>query len=74
MKSLRSHFNQKQLDVFQKVGYELSDEKDYSDDEMSDMEEKISVYFQMHGLGDNDGVNSTGQICESIMDIFSEIN
>lgn len=73
MKKMRSHFTEKQLKIFQAAGYDLSDETDYSDDEICNMEEAVSDYFQLHGLGDNDTVNEIGQTCEGIMDIFGEM-
>ena len=59
-----------QLNLFEQLNYHLTDDYEYSDDEIIEMIEAVEDYFAYHGLADNSGVNDTGILCESILDVF----
>ena len=44
-----------------------------TDEQIIELDDKVSDYLAMHGLGKNDGVTPTGRICESILDLLSEL-
>ena len=72
MERIKHLFNEKQIQTFKDAGIELED-KNYSNQEIIDMEDTISDYFQDYGIDENDEINEKGNICESIMDIFASL-
>ena len=50
MKGLRSWFNEKQLNLLEKLNYHLTDDHDYSDDEIIEIIEAVENYLMMHGF------------------------
>jgi hypothetical protein len=44
-----------------------------TDDEINEIDEKVSDYFTNHGIDEKDEVNDIGMLCESIMDILGEL-
>ena len=44
-----------------------------TDEQIIELDDKVSDYLTMHGLGKNDDVTPTGRICESILDLLSEL-
>lgn len=66
-------FNREQIELLNKVGFEFDVTGELSDDEILEIDHKVSDYFIYEGLGDNDKVNDIGLICESIMDILGEL-
>ena len=37
------------------------------------LEEFIADYFQIHGIEANDDINDVGVMCESIIDVLSDV-
>ena len=70
MKGLRSWFNEKQLNLLEKLNYHLTDDYDYSDDEIIEIIEAVENYLMMHGFEKDYVPNDIGYACESILDIF----
>ena len=73
MKGLRSWFNEKQLNLLEKLNYHLTDDYDYSDDEIIEIIEAVENYLMMHGFEKVYVPNDIGNACESILDIFGTI-
>ena len=69
---MKLNFNIEQINLLTKIGFDFDVEEDLSDDEIVMIDEKVSDYFAYHGLGDNDSINETGELCESIMNILGE--
>lgn len=44
-----------------------------TDEQVLEIDEKVSDYLAMHGFGKNDDITPTGRICESILDLLSEL-
>lgn len=44
-----------------------------TDEQILELDEKVSDYLSVHGIGKNDDITPTGQICESILDLLSEL-
>ena len=70
MKGLRSWFNEKQLNLLEKLNHHLTDDYDYSDDEIIEIIEAVENYLMMHGFEKDYVPNDIGNACESILDIF----
>ena len=70
MKGLPSWFNEKQLNLLEKLNYHLTDDYDYSDDEIIEIIEAVENYLMMHGFEKDYVPNDIGNTCESILDIF----
>lgn len=66
-------FNKEQIELLNKIGFDFDVTSKLSDDEILEIDDKVSDYFAYHGLGDNDTVNGVGLICESIMDVLGEL-
>lgn len=70
---MKLDFNEMQIELLNKIGFEFDVTGILSDDEIMEIDDKVSDYFAYNGLGDNDTVNDVGLLCESIMDILGEI-
>jgi len=64
-------FNDKQLELLNQIGFSFDVQKDLSDAEYFEIDQKVSDYMMTNGF-ENDEPNQIGLICESIMDILSE--
>ncbi|WP_154646050.1 hypothetical protein [Peptoanaerobacter stomatis] len=67
---MKIDFDNKQMDLLNKIGFPFSLSEDLSDDDILLIDEKVSEYFQLNGI-DNDRVNDIGLVCESIIDCIS---
>jgi hypothetical protein len=70
---MKLNFNEEQVELIKKLDLDFDASGELSDDEIFEIDEKISDYFASHGLGDNDKVNKIGLVCESIMDILGDL-
>lgn len=70
MKKMKIDFDNKQMDLLNKIGFPFSLSEDLSDYDILLIDEKVSEYFQLNGI-DNDRVNDIGLVCESIIDCIS---
>ncbi len=70
---MKLNFNEEQIRVLSEIGFNFDFLGDLSDDEILEIDEKVSDYFAYHGLSDDDTVNEVGLICESIMDILGDL-
>lgn len=70
MTGVRSVFTEEELDFMKKhIGLELSDTKDYTDDELTDIYEQITT--ELPYAYDSDGYPlEQGQLFEAIVDKF----
>lgn len=44
-----------------------------TDEQILELDEKVTDYLAMHGFGKNDDITPTGRLCESILDLLSEL-
>ncbi|AGI38489.1 hypothetical protein ODU73_000417 [Thermoclostridium stercorarium] len=66
-------FNEEQLKIIKKLGLNYDLIQDLSDDECAELEEKVGDYYTLHCLDENYEPNEEGRICESILDLLSEL-
>lgn len=59
-------FDDKQKELLKQLG--ISDNQEYTADNLLDIEEKVSRHLSFAGISDNE-VNAVGRLCESILDI-----
>lgn len=72
MKSISKWFSKDALDELRKMGIELDDNRDYTDDDLLDLYERITEEFPY--AYDEDGMPlRTGKIFEEIVDAFEEM-
>lgn len=60
-------FNEKQINLMQKIGLHL-DFEHLSDDDWVLIEEKVGDYYNLNTLDEDYKPNAEGRICESILD------
>lgn len=70
---MKLNFNKEQIELLNKIGFDFDVTSELSDDEIFEIDDKVSDYFAYNGLNDDDEVNDVGLICESIMDILGEL-
>lgn len=70
---MKLNFNKEQIELLNKIGFDFDVTSELSDDEILEIDDKVSDYFAYNGLSDKDEVNDVGSICESIMDILGEL-
>ena len=66
-------FNEAQLNVLKKLGLNYNSTQDLSEDELVDLEERVGDYLTLHCLDENYEPNEEGKICESILDLLTEL-
>lgn len=57
--------------VLDKISFDFDIDGELTDDQVLEIDEKVTDYLQMHGFGgtnENMTVNPTGRICEHIID------
>lgn len=59
--------------VLDKIKVDFDVRSDMTDEQVLEIDEKVSDYLAMHGFGKNDDITPTGRICESILDLLSEL-
>ena len=60
-------FSKEQIDFMKSIGLSL-DFDNMNDDDMVQIEDVVSGMLQRSGFDENDRINSTGKMCESILD------
>lgn len=70
MKNVRSIFNEQQNNLLKTIGIELSDDIDYSDDELIDIYDKITDHYQVAAFDKNSRPLPIARKWETIIDIF----
>lgn len=70
---MKLDFNEKQIELLNKIGFDFNIMGELSDENILEIDDKVSDYFAYNGIGDNDTVNHVGLVCESIMDVLGEI-
>lgn len=56
--------------VLDRLHFDFDINGDLTDEQVLEIDDKVSDYLQMHGLGEADGhttVNTTGRLCEDIL-------
>lgn len=59
--------------ILDKIQINFDVNSNMTDNQVLELDNKVCDYFAMHGIGKNDEVNPTGRICESILDLLSEL-
>ena len=72
METIKHLFNEEQLEMFKKIGKPIED-REYSDDEILELEDLISDRLMYSGFDGDYNINEEGRICESILDIFGDM-
>lgn len=70
MKNVKSKFNENQLFVLSKLGIFLTDDKEYSDDELMEFHDKITDEYLSKAFDELGEPNSLAKVFEQIIDIF----
>lgn len=70
MKGLRSVFTDEQNEMLKNIGIDLSDEIDYTDDELIDMYDVMTRHYVEVSFDDNDEPLPICYVWESIIDTF----
>lgn len=70
MKKVKSIFNSEQLKMLEEIGIELSDDKDYTVDELDDIYDEITGHYQVAAFDKNGDPLPITSDWESIIDTF----
>ena len=70
MKNVKSLFNEKQNKMLEEIGVNLSADKDYTDDELDDIYDKITEHYQVAAFDKNSDPLPIAKEWEKIIDIF----
>ncbi len=69
MRNVESIFNSKQLDMMREIGIVFSADKDYTDDELDDIYDKITSHYQVAAFKNSEPLPIAFE-WERIIDIF----
>ena len=61
-------FNEKQIELVQRIGVSVNSFDSLTDEEIEQIEEKVSEHLQKHGFDKDYKPTEEGKICESILD------
>lgn len=70
MKNVKSLFDEKQIEMLEEIDIELSDDIDYTDDELDDIYDKITEHYQVAAFDKNSDPLPIAKEWEEIIDIF----
>ena len=70
---MKLDFNEKQVALLQKIGFEFDVLGDLTDEQILEINEKVEDYFARYGITPKDEVNAVGLVCESIIDLISDL-
>lgn len=70
MKNLKVLYNEEQLAMLKSIGIDLDTDKDYSVDELNDIYDKITDYYQVACFDKNGEPLPSARKWETIFDIF----
>lgn len=70
---MRLNFNKKQIDLLRKIPFDFDVSGDLTDDQILEIDEQVADYFARHGIANGDDVNDIGIVCESIIDLISDL-
>ncbi len=65
--------NKKQLDFLNSIGIKYDFSKKLSDDELSDLEERLGDFLTLEAVDENYIPTEQGLICEEILDLIDEL-
>lgn len=65
-------FSNAQIDFMNDNGIDIDFEKELSDDDYIEIEEKIADKLQIHGFDKDYNVTEIGKMCESILDKLND--
>ncbi len=69
---MKINFTENQLELLKKIDFDFNLTDDLTDEQILEIDDKITDYFALKGL-ESDTVNDIGVICESIIDLLSEL-
>lgn len=69
---MKIDFNSEQVKLLEKLNLSFSIHNDLSDDDIEELDDKVSDYFSSNCISSDD-VTEEGLICESIIDLISEL-
>ena len=70
---MKINFNQEQTELLREMDIPFDFSSDLTDDEILKIDELVSDYFSYNGINADDEVNQLGILCESIIDLISEL-
>lgn len=70
MKNIKSVFNFEQLQMLASIGVELSDDIDYSDDELMCVHDKITDALMLRGFDQSGQPTPRADAWEALIDLF----
>lgn len=70
MKNIRTLYNEEQLAMLESIGINLDNDKDYSDDELINIYDEITDYYQVACFDKNGEPLPSARKWETIFDIF----
>jgi len=68
--NIKSKFNEEQITTMSDIGIILDDDKDYSNDELMEIHDKITDYYLSNGFDKNSEPTEVAYKCESLLDLF----
>lgn len=70
---MKLKFSNEQVDLLKQMNIAFDFQAEINDDQIFELDEKVSDYFALNGLDRSSEVNKIGVICESIIDMLSEL-
>ena len=69
---MKINFTENQLELLKKIDFDFNLTDDLTDEQILEIDDNVTDYFALKGL-EFDTVNDIGIICESIIDLLSEL-
>lgn len=70
---MKIRFDEKQIELLKQIGFNFDVTGTLSEDDIFDIDDKVADHLIYNGIGEDDTPNSIGLVCESILELLSDI-
>lgn len=70
---MKINFTLEQLKLLKQIGFDFDVTKDLTGEQILEIDEVVTDYLQRKGINSKDELNDIGLICESIIDLLSDM-
>jgi hypothetical protein len=70
---MKLNFNEEQIALLKEIGLNLNFTSSLSEDDIFEIDDRVADHLINYGIGEDDKPNHIGLICESILEVLSDL-
>ncbi|MDF2821256.1 MAG: hypothetical protein K0R15_1697 [Clostridiales bacterium] len=70
---MKLNFNEEQIALLKEIGLNLNFTSSLSEDDIFEIDDRVADHLINYGIGEDDMPNHIGLICESILEVLSDL-